>query len=154
MSIIHCIYASRAVERFPHAELIRLLEISRVNNSVRGITGILLFVESSFFQVLEGPEGEVDAVYRKIAADARHDRVTQIIREPISHRDFADWTMGFVSLDRAEAGALIGENDFFSEATCLERVDAGRARKLLSAFAAGRWRTEQTGAHKVHARIA
>jgi Sensors of blue-light using FAD len=153
MSIIHCIYSSRAIGGFVHADLVRLLEASRTNNAAHGITGILLFVENSFFQVLEGPEGEVDDIYRSIARDVRHDRVTQIIREPIARRDFADWTMGYVSMDLAEVGSLIGENDFFSAATCLERVDQGRARKLLNAFAAGRWRTEDSGEYQIHARI-
>ena len=35
---------------------------------------------------------------------------------------------------------MVGANDFFQDRRCLDRVDMGRARQLLLAFAEGRWR--------------
>jgi hypothetical protein len=61
--------------------------------------------------------------------------------------------MGFASLGRAEAAQLVGANDFFGSASCLESIDPGRAKKLLVAFGSGRWRTEHTGRHRTHARV-
>jgi hypothetical protein len=153
VDLVHCIYASRAIDAPGEAEIHSLLEQSRRKNASLNITGMLVLVEDSFFQVLEGDAATVDALYRTIAADPRHDRVTQIIREPIAQRSFGEWSMGFASVPRADAGQLVGENDFFGTARCLERIDGGRAKKLLQAFRAGRWRTEHTGVHRAHARV-
>ena len=152
MSLIHCIYASRSVRALPDTDVHALLEHARQKNAALSITGMLLLIEDSFFQVLEGEADSVDAVYRAIAQDPRHDRVTQIIREPIAQRSFGDWSMGFAALKRADAEQLVGANDFFASAQCLERIQPGRARKLLAAFRAGRWRTEHTGVHRARAR--
>jgi hypothetical protein len=62
--------------------------------------------------------------------------------------------MGFASIAREDAAQLVGENDFFASASCLERIDGGRAKKLLLAFRAGRWRTEHTGVHRARVRVA
>jgi Sensors of blue-light using FAD len=153
VNLIHCIYASRGRTTTSAAEIQTLLERARAKNAAQGITGMLLFIEGSFFQVLEGDAALVDETYEVIARDARHDRVTQIIREPIAQRSFGEWSMGFVAIERADAERLVGENDFFGSAACLERINAGRARKLLVAFGAGRWRTEHTGMHRAHARV-
>jgi hypothetical protein len=153
VNLFHCIYASRAAANLSGVDIQRLLERSRHNNGQRGITGMLLFIEGSFFQVLEGDAPIVDQTYEIIARDARHDRVTQIIREPIAKRSFGEWSMGFTTVERADAQQAVSENDFFGSAECLEHINAGRAKKLLVAFGAGRWRTEKTGIHRAHARV-
>ena len=153
MSLIHCIYASRSLAAPDEVDIQALLEHARRKNAALGITGMLLLIEDSFFQVLEGEAESVDSVYRVIEQDPRHDRVTQIIREPLARRSFAEWSMGFSALRSDDARVLIGANDFFGTAQCLERINPGRARKLLTAFRSGRWRTEHTGVHRVRARV-
>jgi hypothetical protein len=152
-NIIHCIYASKASPDFDERELPRLLEVARVNNAARGVTGMLLYIERNFFQVLEGEEAAVEAIFSRLAIDPRHDRVTRIIHEPIFERDFPDWTMGYARAGFAQVKQHVGENDFFTSATCLEELSAGRARKLLSAFRDGRWRSDATGLHRAHSRV-
>ena len=154
VNLIHCIYSSRASVDIRDVETQALLTNARCNNAAHGITGMLLLIEGSFFQVLEGGADAVDRTFEVIARDPRHDRVTQIIREPIAQRGFAEWSMGFESVGRADAQRLVGENDFFGSAACLERINPGRARKLLIAFGAGRWRADHTGMHRAHARVA
>lgn len=152
--LIHCIYASKAAPSFREHAIPDLLEAARRNNAKRGITGMLLYVERNFFQVLEGDESTVGEVFELIRRDTRHGRVTQIIREPIFERAFSEWTMGFANVDLTQVRSHIGENDFFADATCLEQLSPGRARKLLAAFRLGRWRAEETGMHSAHSRLA
>ncbi len=109
---------------------------------------MLLYIEGGFFQVLEGEPAAVDAVYQNIEADPRHERITLIIREPIVRRSFGEWTMGFEALGLKEANELIGENDFFTSASCVTQLTPGRAKKLLSAFRTGRWRADRTAGHR------
>ena len=144
----HLIYASRAAADFREHSIPVILERARSNNSQLAVTGMLLYIEGSFFQILEGPQHTVAALFEKISTDRRHSLVTQIISEPIAHRSFEEWTMGYSALGVPEAGRLLGENDFFTDESCLSRLGPGRAKKLLNAFKGGSWRVDQTGAFR------
>jgi hypothetical protein len=144
-SLIHCIYASAGTQAFGKAELAELLERARAKNARLNITGMLLYAEGSFFQVLEGDEATVDGLLAKIAADERHEKVTVIMREPIAKRAFGEWTMGFSRMTREDIESIDGLNDFFGKASCLAQIDIGRAKKLLRCFAEGRWRSRLSG---------
>jgi Sensors of blue-light using FAD len=146
--LIHSIYSSAAAGTFEEHAIPALLERARKANEARNATGMLLYVEGSFFQVLEGEAAAIDPLIRTIQGDTRHTRFTLIIREPILERNFAGWTMGFEAIGLSEAGELLGENDFFESAFCMARLNPGRVKKLLSAFRDGRWRTEHTGTHR------
>jgi hypothetical protein len=146
--LIHCIYASAATPVCKESEIPVLLKQARAGNERCAITGMLLYIDGGFFQVLEGDCDVVDELYSHIQRDPRHSRVTLIIREPIAARDFSEWTMGFSTIDALEAGQLIGENDFFKSASCVARLDSGRAKKLLAAFRDGRWRSQRTETHR------
>jgi hypothetical protein len=143
--LIHCIYTSTATSDLTSDQLVRLLQHVRALNQTRGITGMLLYSDHNFFQVLEGSADVIDQCYNRIALDPRHTRVTQIIREAITDRSFADWTMGFAELDSNDLREIDGLNDFFAARSCLDTLDAGRAKKLLAAFAAGRWHATLSG---------
>ncbi len=107
----HIIYMSTAVRRFSGEELEALLTISRRNNPAWGVTGLLLYKDFSFLQVLEGEQATVEKLYSKIVQDNRHYGCTVFIREPILAREFADWSMGFRDLDRSNGPASEGFND-------------------------------------------
>jgi hypothetical protein len=77
-----------------------------------------------------------------ISADARHTNVTTIIQEPIAQRSFSDWTMGYSLVDQAELEQVDGFSDFFQDGYSFTILKAGRAKKLLTAFADGRWRSK------------
>jgi hypothetical protein len=144
--LFHCIYASAATRRFTTPELTSLLQQSRENNQRIGATGMLLHSESSFFQVLEGSEDVLQALYAKIALDPRHAQVTRIIWEPIAERTFDAWSMGFHQVSRGDLAGIAGVNDFFGAGQCTADIDEGRAKKVLAAFAEGRWRKKLAGA--------
>ena len=143
-SLIHLIYASTATEAFENLELTALLQQSRANNERLSLTGMLLHSAGNFFQVLEGEPALVDQLSQKIILDKRHAQFTVIIREPIARRSFPTWSMGFSSVSPEELTAIAGLNDFFGKQSCFIQLDAGRAKKLLAAFAEGRWRGNAT----------
>lgn len=147
MPLIHCIYASAATPEFSESDLPHLLTSSRTANTAVGLTGMLLYTDRSFFQVLEGEESCVDALLTKLQRDPRHARLTVVIREVIARRAFDEWTMGYASATNGEVADLVGGNDFFGSQSCLLHLDGGRARKLLAAFASGRWRTRLSSPH-------
>lgn len=70
------------------------------NNQRLGLTGLLMTSGGLFYQVLEGPAEEVDAVYAAIVADERHTDVLLLsTEEDVSQRLYPDWSMRTVDLD-------------------------------------------------------
>ncbi len=141
LPIVSLIYSSTAAPDFDEAELPQILARSRADNSWLGVTGMLLYADRSFLQVLEGRSTIVDALVERIARDPRHRRMTVIVREPIIARLFSDWTMGHPRITRSELAGIEGDGHAPGASASLQALGAGRARKLLHAFAAGRWRT-------------
>lgn len=112
--MIRLTYASSALHDWNAEELLQLLKQCRTNNSAKNITGILLYTNMTFFQVLEGDDATVDSVFAIIAKDPRHKDCTLISRELISERQFPYWSMGFDKADADELGQVTGLNDFFA----------------------------------------
>jgi len=101
-------YASAATMEITRPAIQDLLDVARRNNARDGITGMLLLVDRSFFQVLEGPADRVAACFRRIRRDPRHSGVQVLIDEAAREPLFGDWSMGFreFDLDRPEAEAV------------------------------------------------
>lgn len=90
------IYISSASSRFAQADLDQILAISRSNNSARGLTGMLLFHDGCFFQVLEGEPETIERTFATISRDTRHSGVIILECRSIDERGFPQWSMGYV----------------------------------------------------------
>lgn len=88
------VYGSASPTPMGEFDLRALLEVSRRNNATLGVTGMLLYRDSNFFQVLEGAEQVVGDLYARIAADQRHRGAHVFLRRQIAQRLFPSWTMG------------------------------------------------------------
>jgi hypothetical protein len=84
-----------------------ILEQSRRNNPLRGITGMLCYTNDLFVQVLEGGRNEVCGLFGAIVRDERHSDVQILIFEEISERLFGSWTMGRVEVAKANQALLL-----------------------------------------------
>ena len=58
------VYLSTANSHFSKAELTSLLQLSRSNNQRLGITGMLLYKDDNFIQILEGEKATVSVMHR------------------------------------------------------------------------------------------
>jgi hypothetical protein len=92
------IYTSSALTPFRPRELRALLEKCIENNRRRDITGMLLYKDGDFMQVLEGAEATVLAAHDTIARDPRHRGLVTLWQGESPGRQFADWSMGFKDL--------------------------------------------------------
>lgn len=100
--LLHTIvYSSSATRHFSETELLDLLAVSRNKNRRKSITGMLLFKNQEFMQVLEGEREVIDSLFEEIKKDSGHQRVIKLIDREVEQRDFADWSMGFVNLEQA-----------------------------------------------------
>ena len=94
-----------------------LLKTIRKNNEIRHITGILLYLDPFFIQVLEGEEGIVNNLFTRIKQDSRHNKVSLIYRKPIDERYFSNWTMGFSKITYENVSTMEGFSDFLQRPT-------------------------------------
>jgi hypothetical protein len=90
----HVLYRSHATVTFTEMQVQELLAKARLYNNTHQLTGLLLYDEGRFVQVLEGPESEVRALYARIQQDPRHAVVT-VSEGPGPGRRFGDWGMAF-----------------------------------------------------------
>lgn len=136
MALIHLIYVSTACEALSPEELDRILDSSVRHNAPQEVTGMLLYANGSFMQVLEGEEAAVDETYSRISQDPRHRGIILIDRAPISERSFDRWSMGFRRLGDEEAAAHPGYAPFFQSGFDASRIGAqkGFALEMLMNF--------------------
>ena len=115
--------------------------ISRRNNIRDGITGMLLFEDGTFLQVLEGEEEAVDRTYTRIAGDPRHKKILLIARFELEQRSFNDWEMGYFDASGGKLLQLPGYSGFLNKKTVeLEKIEEGdKAREVLLNFKQGAW---------------
>lgn len=130
------IYASSATENFTRDQLLELLAKSRSNNAAIGVTGILLYKDGNFIQVLEGEEDVVRTLYAKIAKDTRHKGITRLLQGVEAERQFPNWSMGFRDLKDPDVAALPGYTEFLNTPlTGTEFAgDPTRCQRLLLVF--------------------
>ena len=138
--LVQLIYMSSATRDFASHELPGLLSKTRLKNALLHVSGMLLYHEGLFLQILEGPAEVVDRLYQQIAADHRHTGCEILVRCSVNQRSFADWSMGFVNTNEYRNPQLIpGYRDFFDSKDPLVhlRETSGIAQRLLLAFRDG-----------------
>lgn len=101
--ICYLVYTSIASRLLNDNDLFELLEQSRRNNLVFGLTGMLLYMEGTFIaktqgrfiQVLEGQKSSVQHIYDKICGDKRNESILLLSSGASCERNFSKWSMGF-----------------------------------------------------------
>lgn len=108
-------YFSSATVPFDDDALVALLEKSRARNTSDGITGMLIYHDGHFAQVLEGEADAVRATFERISADLRHRDVVVELDDTIDELTFPDWSMGFRDLTTGSAEEVEGFSTFFRD---------------------------------------
>ncbi len=117
-------YTSRSA---PGVDVDQILQQSRHNNAVDGITGLLWHDGTHFVQVIEGPQSSVASAYARIAGDPRHSELTILSDRTVDNREFGYWSM-----ERATRSLEGGE----AALARIERRLAGAPEYLRQAFTA------------------
>jgi hypothetical protein len=96
--LYNLVYCSRATAGVDDAAVARIVASARRRNPAMGITGLLVFGSSIFFQWLEGPRDNVLALMDTLKADPRHDQVVTLSQsEEVRERLFPEWDMELVT---------------------------------------------------------
>jgi len=104
------LYVSKTPHQISVGDLDDILTQSRRNNSLLGITGLLLFIDGGFLQILEGDERAVRELYTRVATDARHADPQLMLDHEVPVRAFPEWSMGFERpcMDDPETAGMFG----------------------------------------------
>lgn len=117
-------YTSRSA---PGVDVDQILQQSRHNNAVDGITGLLWHDGTHFLQVIEGPELSVASTYARIMGDTRHTELAILSDRSVSTREFGYWSMERATRSLNDGDAVLAR---------IERRLAGAPEALRQAFAA------------------
>lgn len=116
------VYVSSATHLFSKEELMGLLNQARLNNERVGITGMLLYKDGDFLQLIEGEEASVRRLYKTIEADPRHRSTIVLSEEPCQERLFTDWSMGFRDLSDPSLKQMPGFNQYMNTPALAESL--------------------------------
>lgn len=111
-------YVSTVAPNLPISVIQDLLEQSSKKNNKKGITGILLFSNGNFFQVLEGEKNAVEDLFNTIKEDKKHYDLLPVFKKEISNPEFKEYKSDFLSLD-----TTYQENDLDLYISQIERLN-------------------------------
>jgi hypothetical protein len=134
--IIQIIYTSTAVAPFSTEQLKALLTKARKHNHSLHISGMLVYDDGFFIQVLEGPENAVNELFSLIEKDPRHNKIRLLFRQQLTEKEYEEWSMGFV-----DTSSLSQQEGFIPYRTLRKTIqNKTRAKNLIQMFQEGKWR--------------
>lgn len=89
-------YVSSARKSLSNTDINHLFTVNKRNNIDLDISGILIYNNGNFFQILEGEKSKLDHLFSKINDDERHYNVIKLINSTIDNRIFKEYNSGFI----------------------------------------------------------
>jgi len=126
------IYLSSSREYLSPEQINELLIQSRKNNLKNNITGVLLYFDGDFLQVLEGPKKEILDLFETIKKDKRHSQIFSVLNKEIKEKHFPEWNMGFASSNYEKLRTLPSFENF--DQTLLHGINDKKALVLIDKF--------------------
>ena len=102
MKLVQLIYISTATQQHDEVALKDIMESASQKNEPESVTGMLLYCDGNFMQVLEGESEAVEATYSRISRDLSHKDIIEVLRQPVTQRSFGHWSMGFRAIRPSE----------------------------------------------------
>jgi len=102
MQLHTLVYCSQAVRGIERRDLEQIARAAQRFNTRNNISGMLLYSNDMFIQVLEGPLPMLEHLYeRKIRLDRRHFDLERLMINPVKERRFGEWAMGVLDASRS-----------------------------------------------------
>ena len=100
-------YISSFVKEMSEVEIVNLANQAAKKNAENDITGVLMAKGGIFFQIIEGPEDNIDRLFTNILKDPRHEKVITLgIQSGDLKRLFPNWHMKEINLDTTTSERL------------------------------------------------
>ena len=130
MALHEIVYVSLASEEMTTQQLDALLAQSRLQNAKSDVTGVLVYHQREFLQLLEGEAEAVNALFEQIEVDQRHQQVYKLWDGPISERSYTRWSMAFADQALIETLPQTVQASWFSQGLA-HSVKDSTGKKLL-----------------------
>ncbi len=135
-NIFQLVYISRANENLCYSDIERILKSSRVNNQKNDVTGLLVYKDEHFLQILEGDQSKVMETFSRIIRDKRGSQARILAESYTDFRIFNRWPMAFHDADiDPNMNALM--NDLFSMALARNKKEKKLVLETLESFRRG-----------------
>lgn len=112
-------YSSKATAPMTEAGLEAILAAAHRNNDADGVTGVLLYTEGHFLQILEGEKDAVERTLGRIAGDPRHEGLRTFGGKAVAAREFEKWRMAYLNPTAQELAQWLGLDGAESKETLL-----------------------------------
>lgn len=127
------LYVSKPMPDLDSSAVDAILESALRNNPSQGLTGMLLWSETSFAQLLEGPNEAIETLLNKLKADGRHREMRVLSRTATSRRFFGDWSMASRRMAPELDWRLLEQEDAICAVELLHLMTACRSCAFASA---------------------
>jgi hypothetical protein len=108
MSVHQLIYSSSSRKKILKSHLYIILRQARKNNKMIDVTGLLIYSDLHFFQILEGEKKVVLELFSKISNDKRHSDIQILSENNVDVRSFPTWEMAYATPSAKELATWSG----------------------------------------------
>ncbi|MGB5506871.1 MAG: BLUF domain-containing protein [Sulfurovum sp.] len=123
------IYVSKAEENVDYTEILNILTHSWKYNHNSYISGMLVYDDRHFIQIIQGPIATIDKLFARISHDPRHTDIKLIGEELLHDRNCSGWGIGFY--DNQEVANVFYESFHVGHGEALYDVNYADAKSLL-----------------------
>lgn len=128
------VYVSSASEKLTEAEIHEILDYSKDWNNQHDITGILLFSEGNFLQVIEGEQTVLQNLFSNIKSDTRHKNMIKIFEKEIHREAYDGYDSEFLSENTKHQSAKL--DHYVNHIKVLDISSQAVVKNMLKAFIA------------------
>lgn len=126
------IYVSTAHDNVDYDEILNILTHSWKYNHNSYISGMLIYDNKHFIQIIQGPIATIDKLYTRISKDPRHAGLKLIGEELLHERNCSGWGIGFY--DNQEVADIFYDSLNIGHGEALYDVNYANAKSLLLAL--------------------
>ncbi len=91
-------YVSTSDKKFTDTDIHDLLNFVKKHNNENNITGLLIYSEGNFFQVIEGEKKIISDLFEKIKQDSRHYNIIKIFDRENEQKAFSEYDSSFITV--------------------------------------------------------
>ena len=127
------VYISAAIGHMKTEDLIDIVESSRRHNSASEITGLLIYTDGNFMQLIEGATESIQETMVRIGKDCRHHHLRVLMDSILPERLFGLWSMAYPNVrELTEKG--LSKYSFSDPEKAYPQVGRKQALQLLDSY--------------------
>ncbi len=135
-SVNQLVYRSIASSGFQSDDMVSLMSSCKKNNPALEITGMLVYNDGIFLQMIEGDALSISKLYNKISLDPRHGDLKILWSGRADERTFPHWSMAFKDMSTVCDRVLAEHADIINRIFEIDEYEISKGYKLFKALGA------------------